>query len=71
MTVTASNTAHSALEGAVVRVDLPTGWIEAGAQGATLLAAPAGTVRLALPALPAGGAHTVTVSLAHAESDAR
>jgi polysaccharide deacetylase len=70
MTVTATNTARSALEGAVVRVDLPTGWVGTGADGATLLPAPAGIARLALPALPAGSAHTVTVSLAHA-SDAR
>lgn len=71
LTVTVTNTARSALEGAVVRVELPAGWLGARADGATLLAAPRGIVRLALPALAAGGAHTVTVSLDHAAPDAR
>lgn len=71
LTVTATNTAPSPLAGAVVRVDLPAGWIGDGAAGAALLPAPAGIVRLALPTLPPGGAHTLTVSLAHGVPDAR
>lgn len=71
MTVSATNTARTPLAGAVVRVDLPSGWTATGASGATMLAAPSGVVRLALPTLAAGAASAATVTLAHAPADAR
>ena len=71
MTVTATNTAHTPLAGAVLRVELPTGWTGTGTAGTRMLAAPAGIVRLALPPLAAGATWSATVTLAHRADDAR
>ena len=71
MSVTATNRGRAPLAGAVVRVELPTGWTATGARGATMLPAPTGATRLALPALGAGTTSTVTVTLAHDTSHAR
>ena len=71
LTVTATNTASTPLDGAVIRVDLPSGWNAAAADGATVLPSSPGSVRLALPALAAGAVHAVTVNLTPASTDAR
>jgi hypothetical protein len=70
MTVTATNSGRAPVTGAVVRVELPTGWRATGADAATL-AAPAGAVRLALPVLSPGATHSITVTLTRGSNDAR
>ena len=71
MSVTATNAGGTPVTGAVVRVELPSGWKASAAGSTPMLAAPAGAVRLALPVLAPGATHSITVTLTRGPDDAR
>lgn len=71
MSVTATNAGGTPVTGAVVRVELPSGWKAAAAGATPMLPAPAGAVRLALPVLAPRATHSITVTLTRGPNDAR